>query len=188
MKVRTFAAFALVAVCAAQGPRKADISTVAATGVVSENRYTNSFFKLTIYAPNATLELNPLVNTAEQRARLVQILSKQAKWEDTYTFAMMADSLTRHPNLQSPAHYVRSVRHQLERQGLPTVREEFPITIAGVHFTGAVLEEQVVSGQKHYRGVYTTFRDGYILSFDAEAASENKLNDLVRQLVKIETK
>lgn len=142
---------------------------------------------MTLYAPNATLELNPRVNRGEQRARLVQVLSKQGKWEDTYTFAVLADSLAKYPQLQSPAHYVRSVRHQLERQGLPTVREEFPITIAGVQFTDAVLQEQVASGQKYYRGMYTTFRDGYILSFDAEAASENKLNDLVRRLIKIET-
>lgn len=189
MKSGIFAEFVFVsvAICAAQAPRKADISTVAAAGAISEHRYTNSFFKLTIYAPNATLELTPQVNEGEQRARLVQLLSKQAKWEDTYTFAVLADSLTKYPQLQAPAQYVRSVRQQMERQGLLTVRQEFPITIGGVQFTGAVLQEQVASGRKYYRGIFTTFRDGYILSFDAEAASGDKLNDLVKRLVKIET-
>ena len=189
MKSVTFAAYVLVlvTVCSAQTPRKNDISTVAASGAVSEDRYTNSFFKLTIYAPNATLDLNPLINTAEQRARLVQVLSKPVKWEDTYTFAVLADSLTRYSRLRSPAQYVKGLRHQLEKEGLPTVRQEFPITIADVQFTGAVLQEHVPSGRKYYRGIYTTFRDGYILSFDAEAASVNKLNNLLTRLVKMES-
>jgi hypothetical protein len=72
----------------------------------------------------------------------------------------------------------------LEIEGLPAVREEFPLTIGGVEFTGAILEEHVPAGRKYYRGMYSTFRNGYILSFDAEAASENKLNELVTRLVK----
>jgi hypothetical protein len=165
--------------------RKADdISAVAATGAVSGEHYTNSFFRLTIDARNATLHSSPLVNAAGQRARLVQVLSNPAKWEDTYTFAVLADALGQHPKLQSSGQYVSSVRHQLEKEGLPTVREEFPITIDGVVFTGAILEEHVPGGRKYYRGLYSTFRNGYILSFDAEASSEVKLNELVTRVVR----
>lgn len=63
----------------------------------------------------------------------------------------------------------RSVRHQLEKEGLPTVHEEFPISIGGVQFTGAILQEHLPSGQTYYRGMFSIFRNGYILSFDAEA-------------------
>jgi hypothetical protein len=177
-------AVSLVAISLAQTKKPADISTVIAAGTVDGSRYTNPYFKLTIDAPNATLALNPLVSPVGARARLLQVQSKQAEWNDRYTFAVLADTLTEYPQLQSPAQYVRSVRHQLEKGGMPTVREEFQITIAGVGFTGAVLQEQVPSGQKYYRGLYTTFRSGYILSFDVEAPSEDKLNQVVSRLVR----
>jgi hypothetical protein len=172
-----------IAFSRAQTKKSADISDVAAAGTVAGSRYTNSYFKLTVDAPNATLILDPLVVAGGGRARLIQVLSKQTKFDDTYTFAVLADSLTMYPQLQSPAQYVRSVRHQLEKEGLPTVREEFSVILAGVEFTGAVLQEQVPSGKKYYRGMYTTFRNGYILTLDAEAASEDKLNQLVAHLV-----
>ena len=174
----------LLAISLAQTKKPADISTVIAAGTVDGSRYTNRYFKLTIDAPNATLALNPLVSPVGARARLLQVQSKQAEWNDRYTFAVLADTLTEYPQLQSPAQYVRSVRHQLEKGGMSTVREEFQITIAGVGFTGAVLQEQVPSGQKYYRGLYTTFRSGYILSFDVEAPSEDKLNQVVSRLVR----
>lgn len=162
----------------------ADISVVAASGAVSGNRYTNSFFKLSVDSFNATLQLNPLVNTSGQRARLVQVLAKPTNWEDTYTFAVLADCLTEYPQLESLTQYVRSVRHELEKEGLSTVREEFPISIGGMQFAGAILEEHVPAGRKYYRGMYSTFRNGYILSFDVEAPSEAKLNELVVTAVK----
>jgi hypothetical protein len=127
--------------------------------------------------------LNPLVNSAGGRARLLQVLAQSPQWEDRYTFAVLADSLTKYPQLQDPAQYVRSVRHRLEKEGLSTLREEFPITIGGLRFTGAILQESGPKGRSYYRGIYATFRDGYALSFDAEAASESKLNELVTGIV-----
>jgi len=172
------------AILVAQTKKSVKISTVAASGTVSESRYTNSFFNLTIDAPGATLKLSPIVNAAGQRARLLQAVVKAPTWDDTYTFAVLAESLAKHPDLQSSAQYLQSVRQELEKEGHATVREEFPLTIAGVSFTGVILREQVPSGKDHYRGLYATFRDGYILSFDAEASSEAKLNELVGRVVK----
>jgi hypothetical protein len=170
---------------AAQSKNAPDISTVASAGAVADGKYTNSLFRLTVAAPNATLELNPLVNKEAGRARLVQVLAKQTTFDNTYTFAVLADTLAKYPQLQSPTHYVRSVRHQLEREGLLTVREEFPITISGVEFAGAILEEHVPEGRKYYRGMYSVFRDGFILSFDVEAASPEKVNELVLRAVSL---
>ena len=138
---------------------------------------------MSVDTPNATLELNPVVNTRGQYARLLQARSKPTKWEETYTLSVSADSLTINPQVQSPVQYVRSIRHQLEREGLPTVREEFPIAIAGVRFTGAVLQQQA-QGRKYYRGIYATFSNSYVLTFDVEAASPEQLNKLVTGLVK----
>ena len=70
--------------------------------------------------------------------------------------------------------------------GLQTVREEFPINIAGQDFVGVVLQEQVPNGKNYYRGFYTTFRKGYILTFDVEAPSPEKLSELVTTLVKFD--
>ena len=111
------------------------------------------------------------------------MLAKPTKWEGTYSFAVLADFQSRYPQLQSPAQYVRSVRHQLEKEGLPTVRGEFPVAIGGVQFTGAIVQEHVPAGRKYCRGIYATFPNGFILSFDAEAATEEKLNELVTRIV-----
>jgi hypothetical protein len=177
--------FSILAGCtAAQNSEAVDISAVAAAGRVSGDKYSNSLLRITVEAPNGGLQANPLVNKEAGRARLLQILSKQPRWEDTYSFAVVAETLAKYPQLQSPADYVRGVRHQLEEEGLATLRDEFPTTISGVQFTGVIMEEEV-DGRKHSRGLYTTFRDGLILSFDAEAATQDKLDMLLRRLVKL---
>jgi hypothetical protein len=162
-----------------------DIGIVAAAGAVSGERYTNSFFGLTIETPNATLQLNPLVSASGQRARLLQALAKPTAREQTFTFAVVVDCLAKYPQLESLSQYVGGVRHQMEKEGLSTVREEFLLNIAGVQFAGTVLEEHIPSGRKYYRGMYSTFRNGYILSFDVEASSEAKLSELVAGAVKL---
>jgi len=111
--------------CAAQTKPGADITSVATSGTVSGNRYVNSFFGVTIEAPEATFQLNPLLNSGGQRARLLQVLSKRGDWADTFTLAVLADSLRNYPTLQSPERYVRSVRHQLERRLIHRTRR-FP--------------------------------------------------------------
>ena len=171
-------------VCMAQATKFVGISDVAAAGAVDKDTYVNSFLKLSVYAPNAALKLNPVITQTAQRARLLEVLAEHRSWNDTYTFAVIADLLAVNPLTKSPGDYVRTVRQSLERQGSPTVQPEFPVTIGGVQFTGAVLQEQVPSGQKYYHGIYTTFRKGYILSFDVEAPSQDKLSELVNQLVK----
>jgi len=159
------------------------ISAVAAAGSITDGRYTNSYFKLTVDAPNATLELNPVVNNKGQFARLLQIESKPTSWENTYALAVLADALAINPQVQSPLQWVRSVRHKLEQGGLPTVQEEFPITIAGEQFTGAILQPQV-NDRKIYRGIFAAFRNDYVLTFDVEAASPDRVKKLVTELVK----
>jgi len=173
----------LAAVAVAQNRQVANISAVAAAGAVSSNQYTNSYFKMSVDAPNATLQLNPVLDVKGQYARLLQVDSAHLSWEETYAFAVTADSLTINPQVKSAAQYVRSIRHKLEKDGLPTVRQEFPITIAGAQFTGAVLEQQA-QGQKYYRGIFSSFRNGYVLTFDVEAATPERLNKLVTGAVK----
>lgn len=174
----------VVATLSAQTKSAANISDISSSSSVTGNVFTNSFFSLRVGTPDATFTLNPTLYTQANMARLVQIIGKQNNWVDTFTFAVIADSLARHPQLQSSAPYIRGVRQQLEKEGMPVVKEEFPITIGGVQFTGTILEEHVENGRKYYRGLYATFRRGYILSFDVEASSQDKLNALVTQAVK----
>ena len=168
----------------AQTDKPPNVTSVAAAGSVAKFGYTNSYFKLSILAPSATVNLNPLVNASGGRARLVQVLSNGKSWDATYTFAVLADALANyHPPLESTTIYVRSIRHNLEKEGLSTVKEEFPVTIAGIQFTGAILREQTSDGRKYFRGMYSTFRNGYALSFDVEGSSEAKLTEMLAHMV-----
>jgi len=66
--------------------------------------------------------------------------------------------------VHSPDQYVRGVRHQFEqREGASAVQEESPIEISGQRFVHATVKV-VGQGRTHYRGIYTTFLNGYILS------------------------
>lgn len=164
-------------------PKPPDISAVVAAGKVSGERYTNSFFRITLDAPHGQITLAPVVNTAASRARLIHVLASTGDFDQRYSLALLADLLQPSPLLRSPSDYVRGVRLQLEKQGFVTIRDEFPIEISKVAFTGAVMEGHTPDGHKLYRGLYTTFRSGYILSLDVWANSEAHLNDLVASLV-----
>lgn len=188
---RTASAIILILIAtgsiASQDAKSVNISAIAAAGRIAGDTYSNPMLSLIVVAPNGTLQRNPLVDKEEGgRARLLQVLSKQTGNDDAYTFAVLVDTLASYPQLQSPAHYLRSVRHQLEKAGFVTVREEFPITVGGLQFTGAIVRQHVPNSRQHYRGLYTTFRNGLIISFDAEAATEEKLDQLVKRLVNFE--
>lgn len=158
-----------------------DISEVSKAGKVIADKYQNSFFRLIVDAPHAKIQFAPVVG--DKRARLVQIVTDAPNWNDKYTFAVLADALSKYPQLASAAVYVRSARHQLEKQGLTTIQEEFPINISGAQFTDCIIQEQNREGSKYYRGLYSTFRSGYILSFDVEGPSEAALNEMVTNRV-----
>jgi hypothetical protein len=59
-----FLTFSLVAISLAQTEKPGAFSSVTAAGTLDRSRYANPYFGLTIDAPNATLTLNPQVNTA----------------------------------------------------------------------------------------------------------------------------
>jgi hypothetical protein len=85
----------------------------------------------------------------------------------------------------SPAAYVRSVRQQLEKEGLPTEREEFPTKISGIEFVGAVLRVPETPNSGYCRGIYTTFRSGYSLSFEVHGRGEERIKQVLVSAVKI---
>jgi len=155
----------------ADGATVKDIRTAFAEGNISGNEYTNGYFGL----PTGT------------RARLIDVQADAANWDDKYEIAVLADLLAANPSLRSPEQYVRSVRHEMEREGLETVRTESPKQISELTFVEAVLRDNAGNGGTHYRGVYSTFLNGYVLSLDVSAASPERLERVVRDSVKFKS-
>jgi hypothetical protein len=88
--------------------------------------------------------------------------------------------------IHSPEQYIQAIRHQLEKSGLETVRAEFPVDVSGVSFIGAVMKV-TVKGNVYYRGLYGTFLNGYILSFDVKAETPERLATLVSTMIRFNT-
>lgn len=161
-----------------------DISDVANAGAIIGNRYVNSYLGLAIDTSQATLKKNTLVMDTGQRARLFQALSDHLDWDHTYTFAVLADRLSVNPLTHTPMDYVKNLSRGTQSDGFVVIREPFQTNIVGTEFAAVVLANS--EGRRHYRGIYTCFRRGYILSFDVEAASPDKLTELVSRSVKFE--
>jgi hypothetical protein len=125
-------ALLLVGAMQGQGPKSDISSVVAAAGKVNNDVYSNAYFGMSLTAPKAKFTAPSLVNIAGRRARLVNIVYNSPQGAMNYTLGLMGESLENFPKGMPTALYVRSVRHQLERDGLPTHGEEFPVTISGV--------------------------------------------------------
>ena len=75
----------------------------------------------------------------------------------------------------------------LKKQGMETEKAESPIDVSGLPFVRAILKVNE-GGSSHYRAIYTTFLNGYIVSLDVSAATPEKIAQLVTIAVKFETK
>ena len=132
------------------------------------------------------------VNSAGKRARLVDVQNNSSSFRDKFEIAVLADSLAANPLVHAPEQYARSVRHQFEKQGMETEKAESPpgllrIDVSGLPFVQARLKVNE-RGSSHYRAIYTTFLNGYIVSLDVSAATPEKIAQLVTIAVKFETK
>jgi len=168
--------------CAAQTATK-DVASLIAAGKITGNQYQNDFLGLTFTAEGGHVKPGSVTNLAAGRARILEALSDSSAPESSYSFAILVDGAANYPQIKSPTQYVRSVRHALEREGLKTLREEFPVEISGLSFTGAIME---VPGEQvpYFRGMYCTFSNGYIVSFDLTARKEEVIEKLASRLVK----
>jgi len=160
-----------------------DISAVINDGKFEGNRYLNSYFGLEFTAEGGHAKAGNVVNIPGRRAQLVDAVSDSGEPDESYSFAILADNLENYPQLITPAQYLRSVRHALEKEGLWTIREEFPVEISGKHFIGAIMG---VKGEQvpYFRGMYSTFLHGYILSFDLTARKQEVIERKVSTLVR----
>lgn len=180
-RTTVFCLLAFIATVEAQTAVK-DISAVFAEGKVTGNQYKNDYFGLTLTPAGAEFTKGGFVAPEGQRARLVDAEANAKKWEDKYSIAILADALSANPLIHSPEQYLRSVRHGFEREGLVTVEAESPIEISGIRFQQATMKA-TEEGGTHYQGMYTTFLNGYILSIQVQAASPERLKQIVLSMV-----
>jgi len=164
---------------------KSDISSVVATGNVNGDVYQNAYFGLSITAPSSKFTAPSLVNVEGHRARLVNIVYDSPNGAKNYTIGLLADSLEDYPKGMTTSVYVRSVRHQLEKDGLLTEREEFPVRISGMGFSGAVLKVPEKANFGYRRGIYATFLNGYVVSLEVQARDEERIQQVLGSAVKI---
>ena len=167
-----------------QGAKK-DISSVVAVGKVNGDIYNNAYLGLSLTAPSAKFTAPSLVNVEGRRARLVNIVCDSPDGAKNYTIGLLADSLENYPKGMRTTVYVRSVRHQLERDGLLTEREEFPTKISDMAFVGAVLKVPEKPDFGYRRGIYSTFLNGYVVSLEVQARDEERIQQVLSSAVKL---
>jgi hypothetical protein len=177
----------LSAVLATQKPQS-DISAVVAAGKLEGDVYRNSYFGISLSAPKAKFTVPSLVNVAGKRARLVDVVYDSGDGALNYTIAVLADSRENYSKDMPLGVYVRSLRHQLEKHGLITAREEFSTVVSGVPFTGAILKVPEKPNFGYFRGIYSTFLNGYLVSIDVQGRNEERINKTLSSVVKIEAK
>jgi hypothetical protein len=179
----TFSFFLLsLAVTVAAQTSTRDIAAVFAEGEVDGNEYRNDYFGLTLRPVGAEFAKGGFISSQGKRARLIDAEANAKKWEDKYSIAVLADALSANPLIHSPEQYVRSVRHQFEKEGMQTVEQESSIEISGLPFVQATMKT-TQQGLMHYQGMYTTFLNGYILSLQVEAPSPERLRQIVLSMV-----
>jgi hypothetical protein len=105
-----------------------------------------------------------------------------------YTLALLVEALQNFPKGTSTEVYLRSARHRVELDGLKTQREEFPLTISGSPFTGAVLFLFEKPNFGYYRGLYSTVLNGYFVTIEVQCGSEERLQKLLSSAVRINQK
>jgi hypothetical protein len=145
-----------VALVYAQDNSTKDISAVYAEGKVSGSEYRNEYFGLTLSAGSGQFTAGGFVSSEGKRARLVDVQANPDNWQDKFEIAVLADPLAANPLIHSPEQYVRSVRHQFEKQEMETEKAEMPTEVSGLTFVRGVLKVND-NGHVHYRAIYTTF-------------------------------
>jgi hypothetical protein len=163
-------------------PRYPTFPACSAAGKVAGNQHTNDYFGLTLATTNAEFTKGGFISSQGKRARLIDAEANAKKWDDKYSIAILADALSANPLIRSPEQYLRSVRHQLEKEGLATVQEESPVTISGLPFMHSIMKS-AGQGQAHYQGMYTAFLKGYVVSLQVEAPSLERLQEIVLKMV-----
>jgi hypothetical protein len=155
---------------------KVDIKTIAAAGHVNGKEYENSYFGVSVLLPqpNEDLTLNSLV--ADNRAILLRALNAKGNTDQWHTFMIAAHSAE---GFTSTVQFVRSIRHQLESEGLQTVRAEIPVTIGGREFIQSDLKMESKK-ENYWKAVLFTQIKGCMFGFWMEMKSQEQLDKITK--------
>jgi hypothetical protein len=175
-----------LAIPATQGQApKSDISTVVAAGKVNGDTYTNTYFGISLTVPKAHFTSSSQLKTVDRAANLVQVVSDAPQGAENYTVTIRAISREVYPKDITITDYAARIRREMERDGLPIKRDGVPVVISGVHFTGVVVLVLQKPNFGYYRGIYSSFMNGYAVSFDVQCRSEERLQQILSSSVKI---
>jgi hypothetical protein len=161
----------IVVLLDAETVKTPDMKTVAAAGHVKGTEYANSYFGVSVRLPqpNEHLILNGLV--AENRAILLEAVNGKGESQKRRKFVIVAYS-SDIPGLTSTTQFVRSVRHQLEREGFQTTRAEVRVVMEGHEFIRSDLK---MKSENYWKAIILTQIKGYMFGFWMEAATEEEL-------------
>jgi hypothetical protein len=154
--------------------KRADVRSVAAAGHIKNKEYQNSYFGVRVQLPQpaTNLELNKLV--AENRVILLLATNEKGGPDQRYTFTIVAHS-DDIPGLEDTPQFVRSVRHQLEREGYQTLVAEARVVIGGHEFIQSDLKMQ---NRNYWKSVLATRIKGYMFGFWMEAPAKQQMEKL----------
>jgi hypothetical protein len=146
-------------------------------GRMEGSQYVNDFFHVVVEVPQPTdsLRLNTIVHA--DSVQLVMAVKSEGPIDERFMFSVIAKSMER-PDSFTTEQFVRSVRHNLEREGMQTLVSEKGVVISGQTFILSKLKFE--SNEVHYyKAVLATIRNGAVLGFWIEAADEGSLDKLL---------
>ena len=162
---------------------KGSLSSVAAAGTVIGDVYQNSYLGITLSAPKAKWSVRGPISLQQRQGRLIDAVYDSGRPErgpeENYTLALLVESQENLPKGTSPELYMRRVRRGLEGETLKTYREEFPLTVSGISFTGTVFKFFERSDFGYYRGLYATILNGYFVTIEVQCGREENLQKLL---------
>jgi hypothetical protein len=174
-----------------QAPKR-DVSSVAAAGKVNDGLYQNSYFGITLSAPKAHWSVRGPISVERRQGRLADAVydlgGQEHGPEENYTLALLVESLENFPKGTSTEVYVRNIRHRVESDNVKAYREEFPLTVSGIPFTGTVFRFFETANSGYYRGLYSTVLNGYFVTIEVQCGSEDRLQKLLSSALSITPK
>ena len=165
---------------------KSDISSVAAAGNVNGDVYQNSYFGITLSAQKAHWSVRP-ISVETRQGRLIDAVydlgGRERGPEENYTLALLVESVENFPTGTPTEVYVRNLRHHMDGDNVKPYREEFPLTVSGIPFTGTVSTVFEKADFGYYRGLYSTVLKGYFVTVVVQCGREERLQKLLSSAV-----
>lgn len=171
---------------------KSDFSSVAAAGKVDGDVYQNSYFGITLSAPKAHWSVRGPISVEHRQGRLIDAVydlgGPERGPEENYTLALLVDSLENYPKGTSTELYLSNIRRHVESDNVKIYREQFPLSVSGIPFTGVIFRFFEKANFGYYRGIYSTVLNGYFVTIEVQCGGEERLQKLLSSALSITAK